>query len=141
MEFKDIKQLASLMKDMGLTSLEYSEGDASVKMERGAVLSAAPAVAAPKAEEAAAQPEANSGAYTITSPMVGVFYAAPAADKKPYVSIGDRVEAGDVLCIIEAMKMMNEITSEKSGVIAEICAGNKQIVEYGHPLFRLSLDE
>jgi acetyl-CoA carboxylase biotin carboxyl carrier protein len=72
--------------------------------------------------------------------MVGVFYAAPAADKKPYVSIGDRVKAGDVLCIIEAMKMMNEITTDKSGVITEICAGNKQIVEYGHPLFRMTLD-
>ena len=72
--------------------------------------------------------------------MVGVFYAAPAADKQPYVSIGDRVNAGDVLCIIEAMKMMNEITAEKGGVIREICVGNKQIVEYGHPLFRIKLD-
>jgi acetyl-CoA carboxylase biotin carboxyl carrier protein len=71
--------------------------------------------------------------------MVGVFYASPAPDMKPYVSIGDTVQAGDVLCVIEAMKMMNEITAEKSGVVTEICAGNKQIVEYGHPLFHLRI--
>jgi acetyl-CoA carboxylase biotin carboxyl carrier protein len=141
MEFKDIKQLASLMKEMGLTSLEFAEGGASIKMERGAV-SCAPTPTASietAAEDMPPPPETSSGSYTVTSPMVGVFYAAPATDKKPYVSIGDRVTAGDVLCIIEAMKMMNEITAEKSGVISEICVGNKQIVEYGHPLFRISL--
>jgi acetyl-CoA carboxylase biotin carboxyl carrier protein len=158
MDFKDIKQLASLMKDMGLTALEYAEGGASIRMERGtasaAALAAANAVAntAPAAVpvqpaggvpvEAAAVPAASeaSDAYTVTSPMVGVFYAAPGTDKKPYVSIGDRVKAGDVLCIVEAMKMMNEITTDKSGVITEICVGNKQIVEYGHPLFRLRVE-
>lgn len=151
MDFKDIKHLASLMKEMGLTALEYAEGGASIRMERGTALAAAPAVAnstpvavpvqpagAVPGEAAAVTAAAEaSDAYTVTSPMVGVFYAAPGADKKPYVSIGDRVQAGDVLCIIEAMKMMNEITTDKSGVITEICVGNKQIVEYGHPLFRL----
>lgn len=140
MELKDIKQLASLMKDMGLTSLEYTEGGASVRMERGTCVSAPLVNIETKTVETPAVPEANSDTYTVASPMVGVFYSAPAADKKPYVSIGDRVNAGDVLCIIEAMKMMNEITTEKSGVITEICVGNKQVVEYGHPLFRLSLE-
>ena len=139
MELKDIKQLASLMKEMGLTTLEYSKDGASIKMERGAIR-CAPAAAEPAVEEAPPQPELGSGVYTVASPMVGVFYAAPSNDKKPYVSIGEHVAAGDVLCIIEAMKMMNEITAEKSGVISEICVGNKQIVEYGHPLFRISLD-
>jgi len=131
---------------MGLTSLEYKEGDESIRMERaGTAAAAGSAAAAAPAEvkaEASAMPqdEQTSGVYTIASPMVGVFYAAPAADRKPYVSIGDRVQAGDVLCIVEAMKMMNEITTDKSGVITEICAGNKQIVEYGHPLFRISLE-
>ena len=137
MEYNDINA-ALLMKEMGLTSLEYSDGEASVKMERGQNPSV-PDVNDLKTETAAPQTDAE-GIYTVTSPMVGVFYAAPAADKQPYVSIGDRVNAGDVLCIIEAMKMMNEITAEKGGVIREICVGNKQIVEYGHPLFRIKLD-
>lgn len=139
MEFNDIKQLALLMKEMGLTSLDYSEGDANIRMERG-LAQAASVYVESKAEVSVPQPEASGNIYTVTSPMVGVFYAAAGADKKPYVSIGDKVYAGDVLCIIEAMKMMNEITSEKSGVITEICVGNKQIVEYGHPLFRINLE-
>jgi acetyl-CoA carboxylase biotin carboxyl carrier protein len=145
MEFNDIKQLALLMKEMGLTSMEYASGDTRVKMERSAVNTAGAVNTAPvsfeaKAEAIVSQPETAGNIYTVTSPMVGVFYAASATDRQPYVSIGDRVNAGDVLCIIEAMKMMNEITSEKSGVITEICAGNKQIVEYGHPLFRITVD-
>lgn len=148
MEFKDIRQLAALMKEMGLTSLEYTEGVSSIRMERGSAENApSAAVSANRAESAGSdettrKPAGETGGvlYTVTSPMVGVFYAAPAADRKPYVSIGDRVSSGDVLCIVEAMKMMNEITAEKSGVITEICVGNKQIVEYGHPLFRISLD-
>lgn len=140
MELNDIKQLALLMKEMGLTSLDYTDSGANIRMERG-LTQTAPVAAQPISEAAATpQIDAGSNTYTVTSPMVGVFYAAPGADKKPYVSIGDRVNAGDVLCIIEAMKMMNEIASEKSGVITEICVGNKQVVEYGHPLFRISLD-
>ena len=73
----------------------------------------------------------------VRSPMVGVFYAAPAENAAPYVAVGDRVKQGDTLCIIEAMKLMNEITAEKDGVVAEVCAGNGQVVEYGTPLFRL----
>lgn len=69
--------------------------------------------------------------------MVGVFYAAPAENAKPYVAVGDRVEKGTVLCILEAMKLMNEITAEESGVIAEICATNGQMVEFGTELFRI----
>jgi acetyl-CoA carboxylase biotin carboxyl carrier protein len=135
MEFNDIRQLASLMKEMGLTSLEFTEGGASIRMERAA---GAPAAFREVADDGNdPQTDDTSGIYTVTSPMVGVFYAAPAPDKRPYVSVGDRVNAGDVLCIIEAMKMMNEIAAEKSGVITEICVGNKQIVEYGHPLFRI----
>ncbi len=139
MEYNDIKQLALLMKEMGLTSLEYTEGVSGIKMER-APAQAAPVVIEAKPGAAVASGPETAGTTYITSPMVGVFYAAPAADRKPYVSIGDKVKAGDVLCIIEAMKMMNEITAEKSGVITEICVGNKQIVEFGHPLFRISLE-
>ncbi len=80
--------------------------------------------------------EEKSGDGTpIEAPMVGVFYAAPSPDSEPYVSVGSTVNKGDVVCIIEAMKLMNEVTSEKSGVITEICVENGQVVEYGQPLF------
>lgn len=69
--------------------------------------------------------------------MVGVFFAAPEADGKPYVKVGDHVKKGDILCIIEAMKLLNEIAVEHDGVIEEICVGNKQVVDYGHALFRI----
>ncbi len=139
MEFSDIKQLALLMKEMGLTALDYSDGDATIRMERG-IHQASPVYTETRAEETVLQAETASDTCTITSPMVGVFYAAASTDKKPFVTIGDKINAGDVLCIIEAMKMMNEIISDKSGVITEICVGNKQVVEYGHPLFRIRLD-
>ena len=69
--------------------------------------------------------------------MVGVFYSAPAPDSEPYVSVGSVVKKGDVLCLIEAMKLMNEVTAEKNGMITEICAENGQVVEYGQPLFMI----
>ncbi len=99
-------------------------------------------MAVPPAEEAdSAETEVRPKSVTkkegtpVTSPMVGVFYAAPAPDKEPYVSVGTRVEKGDVLCLIEAMKLMNEVTAEKSGDIVEVCVENGQVVEYGQPLF------
>lgn len=71
----------------------------------------------------------------VESPMVGVFYSAPSPDSDPYVSVGSSVKKGDVLCLIEAMKLMNEVTAEKNGIITEICVENGQVVEYGQPLF------
>ena len=92
-----------------------------------------------KTEVVSAMPESVSKAdgTPVTSPMVGVFYAAPAPDKEPYVSVGSKVNKGDVLCLIEAMKLMNEVTAEKSGEITEICVDNGQVVEYGQPLFMI----
>jgi len=81
--------------------------------------------------------EITEGDTVVRSPMVGVFYAAPAENAAPFVAVGDRVQKGDTLCIIEAMKLMNEITAETGGVVAEVCAGNGQVVEYGTALFRL----
>lgn len=83
--------------------------------------------------------EAPAQHWTL-SPMVGVFYAAPAPDRDPYVQVGDRVKKGDVLCIVEAMKLMNEIQSEVDGIVAEVHVGNGQVVEFEQPLFRISLD-
>ncbi len=92
-----------------------------------------------KAETVSAVSESvsKSEGTPITSPMVGVFYAAPAPDQEPYVSVGSRVNKGDVLCLIEAMKLMNEVTAEKSGEITEVCVDNGQVVEYGQTLFMI----
>ena len=92
-----------------------------------------------KTEVVSAMPESTSKSdgTPVTSPMVGVFYAAPAPDKEPYVSVGSKVNKGDVLCLIEAMKLMNEVTAEKSGEIVEVCVENGQVVEYGQPLFMI----
>lgn len=135
MDFDDIRRLAELMRETQLTVLELSEEEVSIRMERAAVQAAPAHAACPPEPEAPAAEDENC--YTVTAPMVGVFYAAPSPGRKPYLSIGDKVRAGDVVCIIEAMKMMNEITAEADGVVTEICVGNKQVVDYGHPLFRM----
>lgn len=98
------------------------------------VVSVAPAApAAPAAEAAPAETEGKE----IKSPMVGVFYAAASPDSEPYVQVGQAVKKGDTLCIIEAMKLMNEINAEESGVITEICAKNGDLVQFGQPLFKI----
>jgi len=136
MEIRDIRELAALMREYGLTALDLSEKDSAVHLERGA---RAPG-RAPDAPAAAPKPEtADDDIVTVKSPMVGVYYASAGADAKPFVSLGDSVRPGDVLCIIEAMKMMNEIIAEQEGTIAEVCVSNKQVVEFGHPLFRIKL--
>jgi len=136
MEYKEIRELAALMKEMGLTTLDYSGEVESIRMERATGVVAAVSAPVVTAHEHKEEP-ASAGMFTVRSPMVGVFYAAPGADKPPYAAVGDTVHAGDVLCIVEAMKTMNEIAAERDGVITEICAENKQIVEYGQPLFRI----
>ncbi len=90
------------------------------------------AAAAPAREEAK-----QEEGVPVTAPMIGVFYAAPSPDKDPYVSVGSKVSKGDVLCLIEAMKLMNEVTAERSGEITAVCVDNGQVVEYGQPLFRI----
>lgn len=100
----------------------------------------APQAAAAEAASAAAPAEtkpADDNYRVITSPMVGVFYTSPSPEADPYVSVGQSIQNGDVVCIIEAMKLMNEIPATESGTIAEICVSNGDIVEYGQPLFKL----
>jgi len=140
MDHKEIRDLAALMKEMGLTVLEYNEGGSSIKMERpqgNAHAQEAPAADYGEQYGGNKEKPAATGIVTVKSPMVGVYYSAPGVDKEPFVSVGDEVSAGDVLCIIEAMKIMNEITAECGGVITEIYAQNKQVVEYGQPLFHI----
>ncbi len=144
MEESNIRKYAQLMQELGLTGLEISENGSMVRLERTErVQAAAPqAVAIPEAAVAApaSKDVCESCMEDICSPMVGVFYCAPAENAAPYVKVGDVVKKGDVLCIIEAMKLMNEITAEHNGTIMEICAGNSQVVDYGHVLFRLKKD-
>lgn len=142
-----IRKYAGLMRELDLTGLEVTENGATVRLERtpgpvtvsAAAPAGAPAAAAPRAPlaaEAASAPESHEGVIEIRSPMVGVFYASATEDAAPFVKAGDSVKKGDVLCIIEAMKLMNEITAEQDGVIEEVCVGNNQVVDFDHILFR-----
>ncbi len=138
----DIRKYAELMKELDLTGLEITEGDRVVRLERTAPQAAREIVAINPAPTPAAAPAAPAigeaaDCVTVKSPLVGVFYAAPTENAEPYVSIGDRVKKGQTLCIIEAMKLMNEIAAEDDGVISEICVTNGQVVEFGTELFRI----
>ncbi len=136
MNESDIRKYANLMSELGLTGLEVTENDRVVRLERNP----APQTAAPVQTVQVGdvpQSAANEDLIEISSPMVGVFYAAPAEDADPYVQVGDRVKKGQTLCIVEAMKLMNEIVAETDGQIVEICAQNGQVVDFGYPLFRI----
>ena len=147
MDVKKIESLAKLMQETGLTALELSEGETVLKLERKQeVIAAAPVasvsapVTGPEVLGVVSQPEASQTQQEgtlVLSPTVGVFYASPSPDARPFVEVGDQVKKGDTLCIIEAMKLMNEIPAEVDGTIAEICVGNGQVVEYNQPLFRI----
>ncbi|MGN0663845.1 MAG: acetyl-CoA carboxylase biotin carboxyl carrier protein [Negativibacillus sp.] len=142
MNENDIRKYAKLMKELGLTGLEITEDNRVVRLER-VVSAAQTATAVPVVPESAdgveqqTQPEEKPVGSSICSPMVGVFYAAPAENAEAFVHVGDRVSKGQTLCIIEAMKLMNEITAEQDGVITEICVTNGQVVEYGTELFKI----
>lgn len=136
MNESDIRKYANLMSELGLTGLEVTENDRVVRLERNP----APQTTAPvQTVQVGDVPQlaANEDLIEISSPMVGVFYAAPAEDADPYVQVGDRVKKGQTLCIVEAMKLMNEIVAETDGQIVEICAQNGQVVDFGCPLFRI----
>lgn len=136
MNESDIRKYANLMSELGLTGLEVTENDRVVRLERNP----APQTTAPTQTVQVGdvpQSAANEDLIEISSPMVGVFYAAPAEDADPYVQVGDRVKKGQTLCIVEAMKLMNEIVAETDGQIVEICAQNGQVVDFGCPLFRI----
>lgn len=153
----EIKELLSAFNDSKATKLDIknSEGEHLVIVQKKEYVSVnaaepitvTPTVKAPAATETIQsnspfiQPEQSEqiqdGSSAVTSPMVGVFYSAPSPDKEPYVSVGTKVNKGDVLCLIEAMKLMNEVTAEKSGEITKICVDNGQVVEYGQPLFMI----
>ena len=150
MDLRKLKKLIDLVEESGIAEIEVTEGEEKVRITRSLaapqpVYAAAPAVAAaPAPAAAAAAPVAAEGAPAApardlstaqTSPMVGTFYRAPGPNAPVFVEVGQSVNAGDTLCIIEAMKLMNEIEAERSGVVKEILVENGQPVEFGEPLF------
>ena len=149
MNIKQIRELAQIVSENGLSAIEIAEGENRVRIERAVAAPAAvPAVvsmpapaAAPTAPAPAAAAEETNVDFNrtreIKSPMVGVFYAAPSPDAKPFVEVGSKVKKGDIVCIVEAMKLMNEITAEFDGEVVDICVHNGDVVEYGQTLFKL----
>ncbi|MBY8270359.1 acetyl-CoA carboxylase biotin carboxyl carrier protein [Vibrio fluvialis] len=149
MDIRKIKKLIELVEESGIAELEISEGEESVRISRHGVAPvtpihyaapapiAAPApVAAPAAAPAAEAPAASKtpAGHMVLSPMVGTFYRSPSPDSKAFIEVGQTVKAGDTLCIVEAMKMMNQIEADKSGVVTEILVEDGQPVEFDQPL-------
>lgn len=142
MDVRKIKKLIELIESSDIAELEIVEGEESVRISRNSttpvyapapVAAQAPAALSPSASPIPV-PDTPSG-ETIDSPMVGTYYSAASPTSPPFVSVGKSVAVGDTLCIIEAMKMLNQIESDKSGVIKEILVDNEQPVEFGQPLF------
>jgi acetyl-CoA carboxylase biotin carboxyl carrier protein len=137
MKDNDIRKYAELMKELELTGLEITEDNKVIRLERTIPDAKKESVVITAPETVKASKPKNIDYISVKSPIVGVFYAASAENVESYVSVGDSVQKGKTLCIIEAMKLMNEITAEDDGVISEICVTNGQIVEYGTELFRI----
>jgi acetyl-CoA carboxylase biotin carboxyl carrier protein len=151
MDIRKVKKLIEMLEESSLAEIEINEGEESIRISRASsVTPAAPApmMAAPvaPAPTAAPQPAASEGepakegseiptGHAIKSPMVGTYYSAPSPGAKPFASVGDTVAVGDTLCIVEAMKMLNEIEADKAGVVKAALKENGQPVEYGETLF------
>ena len=154
MNIKEIKEILLLMKEHDLTEIEVEKDGMKIKLRKGAngvivseearmaqrpVIVPVPQGAEQSSASAAGAPAApaDTGGTAVKSPMVGTFYSAPAPDQPPYVQVGQAVKEGDVLCIIEAMKLMNEIKADKSGTVTEVLVKNGQPVEFDQTLFKL----
>ena len=138
-----IEKLAKVLAETGLTEISLEDGEQAITLRKEVVVSSAPQVEAAPVQAAAPVAAASAPAADvapakkgtpITSPMVGTFYKAPSPDSEPFVSVGSTVSSGDVVCIVEAMKMMNEIEAEVSGKVVEICVEDGQPVEFGQVL-------
>ena len=150
MNIKQIRELAQILSRNDLSALEITEGETRIRMERSAAavpvqtaqrvsepVPYAPVPAPAQADERDAGVDFNR-LTEVTSPLVGVFYAAPTPDAEPFVKVGSAVKKGDVMCIVEAMKLMNEIVAEQDGTVVDVCAHNGDVVEFGQTLFKLS---
>jgi len=151
MDIRKVKKLIELLEESNINELEITEGEESVRISRGAPVQAyaapvpaAPqpaAVAAPAAAPIAAAPAATASdelaGHVVKSPMVGTYYASPSPDSAAFVTVGSTVKAGDVLCILEAMKMMNQIEADRAGTIGAILAEDGEPIEFDQPLFTI----
>jgi len=151
MDIRKIKKLIELLEESGIAEIEIKEGEEAVRISRMPTGEAAahtyamraapaaaplpPAVPGPALTPAEGVPKPKSNEHIITAPMVGTFYAAPSPGAKAFVEIGDEIKVGQVLCVIEAMKMMNQIEADKAGKLTSIMARNGDPVEFGQPLF------
>ena len=152
MNQKELKELIEFLKEQDIAEFELERGDVKVRIKRGTPIAMAPVqlpISAPTVSTAAAAPpaaappapptskSADEGLHQVKSPIVGTFYESPSPGSPPFVKPGDTVEAGQVLCIIEAMKLMNEIEADASGEVVKRLVNNGQPVEYGQPLFSI----
>lgn len=145
MDIRKVKKLIELVEESGIAELEITEGEESVRINRGGTTQYAPMpmaapMAAPVAAPAAAPAAAEAAApavqgHTVRSPMVGTFYRSASPGTPAFVEVGQTVSVGDTLCIVEAMKMMNQIESDKAGVVTQILVDNEEPVEFDQPLF------
>ena len=143
MNFEEMLRLIDKVSASSLSSFEYETEELKLSIQCGekAVLTATPAVSeAEPRETVSGKKEELPEGKLVKSPLVGTFYAAPSQDAAPYVKVGDPVKKGQVLAIVEAMKLMNEIVAEQDGIISEICVGNNQVVDFGRVLFKLRKD-
>jgi acetyl-CoA carboxylase biotin carboxyl carrier protein len=151
MDLRKLRKLIDLVQESGIAELEITEGEEKVKIVKGGgvvatqasvPMTAVPVANAPSsgvsasaAAAAPAQPEAGQGGHVVKAPMVGTFYRSPSPDAKVFIEVGQSIKEGQTICIIEAMKLMNEIEADASGVVKAILVENGQPVEYGQPLF------
>ena len=148
MDIRKVKKLIELLEESGISELEISEGEDSVRISRhpragmqvaapqaAPMVYAAPAAAPAAAATSAAERAPRNDEHTVTSPMVGTYYSSASPGAKPFVEIGSEIKVGQILCIIEAMKMMNQIESDKEGRVTAMLAKNGEPVEFGQPLF------
>ena len=134
-----VRSLIGMMRGGGITELDLAFGSVSIRLRGRPPAATKASVESPLVlVEAASEPAAGPSEHVITAPMIGTFYAAPAPGEPPFVEVGDAVEVGQVVGVIEAMKIMNEITADRAGVVTAILVANAQPVEYGFPLMRLA---
>ena len=151
MDIEKLEKIVKIFEDSSMMELTFEVGDTKLKMDKKglpvgpaeiaaaqmAAMPVMPAAAAPAASAATPQAEEETGEEYITSPIVGTFYSAPSPEAKAFVKVGDHVKAGQTVCILEAMKLMNEIESDFDCEIEAVLVSNEQKVEYGQPLFRI----
>ncbi len=145
MDIRKVKKLIELLEESGISEIEISEGEESVRISRypnPGMMSFAPPqqhYAPPPEQKSEQSQEPAPKGHQVTAPMVGTFYASPSPGSKPFVEIGSQVAVGDTLCIIEAMKMMNQIEADVAGKVVSVLVENGDPVEFGQPLFRIEV--